>query len=358
MTIILLTASLFALSAPSFTQDYKVKKVGKTLSHPWGISIFDDDEVLITERAGNLFKVNIETGLAIKIRDLPDVFNVRQGGLLDVLIDKESVSERNVYICYSSKVSGGSSTTLMAGALKEDKLISKKILFKSNNVSGSGVHFGCRLAILNDQIFMSIGDRGNRYEAQDVNSHAGSVIRVNKYDGANRKQKAYNSWPAEVYTKGHRNPQGMAINSTTNEIWVNEHGPKGGDEINVLKLGKNFGWPIVTYGEEYWGGKIGQGITSLEGFEDPIWYWVPSIAPSGMTFYDRKMFPEFNGHLLVSSLKFKSLYLVELINNKPFRERVLFKNRFGRVRDIEILKDGSILLISDEKKGGLFRIYR
>ena len=358
MTIILLTASLFALSAPSFTQDYKVKKVGKAFSHPWGISIFDDDEVLITERGGNLFKVNIETGSRNKIRNLPDVFNVRQGGLLDVLIDKESVSERNVYICYSSKVSGGSSTTLMAGTLKEDKLISKKILFKSNNVSGSGVHFGCRLAIINDQIFMSIGDRGNRYEAQDVNSHAGSVIRVNKYDGANRKQKAYNSWPAEVYTKGHRNPQGMAINSTTNEIWVNEHGPKGGDEINVLKLGKNFGWPIVTYGEEYWGGKIGQGITSLEGFEDPIWYWVPSIAPSGMTFYDRKMFPEFNGHLLVSSLKFKSLYLVELINNKPFRERVLFKNRFGRVRDIEILKDGSILLISDEKKGGLFRIYR
>ena len=221
----------------------------------------------ITERGGNLFKVNVKNGLMSKISNLPEVFNVRQGGLLDVLIDKESVSERKVYICYSSKVSGGSSTTLMAGTLKEDKLISKKILFKSNNVSESGVHFGCRLAILNDEIFMSIGDRGNRYEAQDANSHAGSVIRVNKYDGSTREQKAYNSWPAEVYTKGHRNPQGMAINSKTNEIWVNEHGPKGGDEINVLKPGKNYGWPIVTYGEEYWGGKIGQGITSLDGFE-------------------------------------------------------------------------------------------
>ena len=167
-----------------------------------------------------------------------------------------------------------------------------------------------------------------------------------------REQKAYNSWPAEVYTKGHRNPQGMAINSKTNEIWVNEHGPKGGDEINVLKPGKNYGWPIVTYGEEYWGGKIGQGITSLEGFEDPIWYWVPSIAPSGMIFYDKNMFPEFKGHLLVSSLKFKSLYLVKLENELPQKELVLFKKRFGRIRDIEQLNDGSILIISDEKKGG------
>ena len=358
LTIFFLTFLFFALSAPSFTQDYKVKKVGKAFSHPWGISVFDNDEVLITERGGHLFKVNIENGSTIKISNLPEVFNVRQGGLLDVLVDKESVSERNVYICYSSKVAGGSSTTLMAGTLKEDKLISKKILFKSNNVSESGVHFGCRLAILNDEIFMSIGDRGNRYEAQDANSHAGSVIRVNKYDGSTKGKKAYNSWPAEVYTKGHRNPQGMAINSKTNEIWVNEHGPKGGDEINVLKPGKNYGWPIVTYGEEYWGGKIGQGITSLEGFEDPIWYWVPSIAPSGMIFYDKNMFPEFKGHLLVSSLKFKSLYLVKIENGLPQKELVLFKKRFGRVRDIEQLNDGSILIISDEKKGGLYKIYR
>ena len=322
--IFLLTVALFAFSAPSFTQDYKVKKVGKAFSHPWGISVFDNDEVLITERGGNLFKVNIKNGSRLKISNLPEVFNVRQGGLLDVLVDKESVSER----------------------------------FKSNNVSESGVHFGCRLAILNDEIFMSIGDRGNRYEAQDANSHAGSVIRVNKYDGSTREQKAYNSWPAEVYTKGHRNPQGMAINSKTNEIWVNEHGPKGGDEINVLKPGKNYGWPIVTYGEEYWGGKIGQGITSLDGFENPIWYWVPSIAPSGMIFYDKNMFPEFKGHLLVSSLKFKSLYVVKLENELPQKELVLFKKRFGRIRDIEQLNDGSILIISDEKKGGLYRIYR
>mgnify|MGYP003328972712 CR=1 FL=1 len=198
-----------------------------------------------------------------KIKNLPKVFNVKQGGLLDILVDQNSGSKRTVYICYSSKITNGSSTSLLVGEIKENELIKKKVLFRANNISDSGVHFGCRLAILGNEIFMSIGDRGNRYEAQDANSHAGSVIRVNKYDGSTKGKMAYNSWPAEVYTKGHRNPQGMAINSKTNEIWVNEHGPKGGDEINVLKPGKNYGWPIVTYGEEYWGGKIGQGLSLI-----------------------------------------------------------------------------------------------
>ena len=356
--IFLLTATFFTFCTPSFAQDYKVKKVGKTLSHPWGISVFDNNEVLVTERRGNLFKVNIKTGLSIKIRNLPEVFNNRQGGLLDVLVDKKSISERNVYICYSSKVIGGSSTSLLVGTIKNNELTNKKVLFRANNVSASSVHFGCRLAIVDNEIFMSIGDRGNRYEAQNIKSHAGSIIRINKINGSAKNLNNINSWLPELFTKGHRNPQGMAVNTETNEIWINEHGPKGGDEINIIKIGKNYGWPIVTFGKEYSGGKIGKGITSLKGFEDPIWYWVPSIAPSGMTFYNKNMFPELKGHLLVSSLKFKSLYLVELKNNKPFRETVLFKNNFGRIRDIELLNDGSILLISDEVNGGLYRIYR
>ena len=358
ITFFFLIIAVFSFSAPSFSQDFKFKKIGKSFTHPWGIAVYGDDEVLITERGGNLFKVNIKSGSRLKIRDLPQVFNVRQGGLLDILVDQNSGSKRTIYICYSSKVANGSSTSLLTGELEGNKLIKKKVLFKANNVSDSGVHFGCRLAILGNEIFMSIGDRGNRFEAQDNNSHAGSVIRINKVNGSSQNLNKINSWSPELFTKGHRNPQGMAINPTTNEIWVNEHGPKGGDEINIIKLGKNYGWPIVTFGEEYWGGKVGKGITTLKGFEDPIWYWVPSIAPSGMTFYDKNMFPEFKGNLLVSSLKFKSIYLVELKDGMPTKEKVLFKNRFGRIRDIEQLKDGSILVISDEKKGGIYKIYR
>ena len=353
-----LTIAVFSFSTPSVSQEFKFKKIGKSFSHPWGITVYSDNEVLITERGGNLFKVNIKNGSKIKIRNLPKVFNVRQGGLLDVLVDQNSGSKRTVYICYSSKVVNGSSTSLIVGELDENELIKKKVLFRANNVSDSGVHFGCRLAILGDEIFMSIGDRGNRFEAQDIKSHAGSIIRINKLNGSSQNLNNINSWSPELFSKGHRNPQGMAVNPKTNEIWINEHGPKGGDEINIIKLGKNYGWPIVTFGEEYWGGKVGQGITTLEGFEDPIWYWVPSIAPSGMTFYNKNMFPEFKGNLLVSSLKFKSIYLVELKDGIPTKEKVLFKNRFGRIRDIEQLKDGSILIISDEKKGGIYKIYR
>ena len=350
--------AVFSYSAPSFSQDFKFKKIGKSFSHPWGITVYNDNEVLITERGGSLFKVNIKNGSKLKINNIPKVFNVRQGGLLDILVDQNSGSKKTVYICYSSKVANGSSTSLLVGEIKENELIKKKVLFRANNISDSGVHFGCRLAILGDEIFMSIGDRGNRFEAQDIKSHAGSIIRINKINGSSQNLNNINSWSPELFTKGHRNPQGMAVNPKTNEIWVNEHGPKGGDEINIIKLGRNYGWPIVTFGEEYWGGKVGEGITTLEGFEDPIWYWVPSIAPSGMTFYNKNMFPEFKGNLLVSSLKFKSIYLVELKDGIPTKEKVLFKNRFGRIRDIEQLKDGSVLILSDEKKGGIYKIYR
>ena len=350
--------AVFSYSAPSFSQDFKFKKIGKSFSHPWGITVYNDNEVLITERGGSLFKVNIKNGSKLKINNIPKVFNVRQGGLLDILVDQNSGSKKTVYICYSSKVANGSSTSLLSGEIKENELIKKKVLFRANNVSDSSVHFGCRLAILGDEVFMSIGDRGNRFESQDIKSHAGSIIRINKINGSSQNLNNINSWSPELFTKGHRNPQGMAVNPKTNEIWINEHGPKGGDEINIIKLGRNYGWPIVTFGEEYWGGKVGQGITTLEGFEDPIWHWVPSIAPSGMTFYNKNMFPEFKGNLLVSSLKFKSIYLIELKDGMPYREKVLFKNRFGRIRDIEQLKDGSILIISDEKKGGIYKIYR
>ena len=358
IALFFMVIAVFSFSAPSFSQDFKFKKIGNSFAHPWGIAVYSDDEVLITERGGNLFKVNIKNGSKLKIRNLPRVFSVRQGGLLDILVDQNSGSKRTIYICYSSKVVNGSSTSLLVGELEGNELKKKKVLFRANNVSDSSVHFGCRLAILGNEIFMSIGDRGNRFEAQDKNSHAGSVIRLNKVNGSSQNLNNVNSWSPELFTKGHRNPQGMAINPRTNEIWVNEHGPKGGDEINIIKLGRNYGWPIVTFGEEYWGGKIGQGITTLEGFEDPIWYWVPSIAPSGMTFYNKNMFPEFKGNLLVSSLKFKSIYVVELKNGMPFKEKALFKNKFGRIRDIEQLKDGSILIISDEKNGGLYKIYR
>ena len=158
-----------------------------------------------------------------------------------------------------------------------------------------------------------------------------------------------------IYSIGHRNPQGLIHIKKFNEIWSHEHGPKGGDEINIVKKGKNYGWPIVTYGKEYWGGKIGVSEPII-GYEEPIWKWIPSIAPSGMTYYDNDYFQNFKNKVLVGSLKFKSLYVVDLKNKKPISEIKILKNKIGRVRDVEVHPEGFILLINDERNGGLFKL--
>ena len=167
----------------------------------------------------------------------------------------------------------------------------------------------------------------------------------------------YSNWQNDIFSKGHRNPQGMALNPYNGEIWLHEHGPRGGDEINIVQSGLNYGWPKVSYGEEYSGGKIGLG-TSAKGYEEPIWKWVPSIAPSGMAFYQGTMFPDLDGHLLVGSLKFRSLYLVALDNNRPISQSVLFQNVIGRIRDVDVAADGSIYLLNDEKDGGVYRVFQ
>ena len=169
----------------------------------------------------------------------------------------------------------------------------------------------------------------------------------------NIKQK----WLPELFTIGHRNPQGLAFNHISNQLWLHEHGPQGGDEINILLEGKNYGWPIVSYGEEYGGGKIGEGITKF-GFEEPVWVWTPSIAPSGMIFYRGSMFDEFKNTILVGSLKFKRLHVIKVHENIPISEKIILENKIGRIRDIEEMHDGSIILINDELKGGVYRLYR
>ena len=205
-------------------------------------------------------------------------------------------------------------------------------------------------------IYLSLGDRGARDAAQDSSIYAGAVIRLH-VDGK-LAPAGLTGGLAGSFTKGHRNPQGMAIYPQTGEMWVHEHGPKGGDEINILQEGANYGWPILSYGREYFGGQIGDGQTQAPDFADPVWVWVPSIAPSGMAFYTGDMFPEFKGDLLVGSLKFRSLYHIRLEGGRPVSEQALLKREIGRVRDVAMAADGSILLLSDEENGGLYRLSR
>jgi glucose/arabinose dehydrogenase len=320
-------------------------RVGPKISHPWGISFINDNDIVVTARGGAMYRINIETGDTQTITGLPEVFPRRQGGLHDVFARGDWL-----YFCYSRPVKGGAATALMRAKLNVAALVDQHVLFTANTPQTGGHHFGCRISIIGEMLYLSIGDRGNRDDAQVIESHSGSVIRL--------PLNAEGDHDAMIFTKGHRNPQGMAVHPETGDVWINEHGPKGGDEINILMDGKNYGWPIVTHGREYYGAKVGDGITSAPGYVDPVWVWVPSIAPSGMAFYQGEMFPEWQGDLLVTSLKFRSLYHVEIENGLPVRESPLLKGAIGRLRDVEIAPDGSILLLNDEASGGVWRLSR
>ena len=350
LIVVLFNSSLLA--------DAKIERIGETLVHPWGMSLLNESEILVTERRGNLFKINLKNGKRLQINNLPKVLAESQGGLLDVLIRKESNNLDEVFFCFSIPLDSGSSTAVNKAILEGDKLLNQKTIFVSNKISFNSFHYGCRLVISENFLYISLGDRGQRNDSQNGKSHSGSVVRIGLDGSIPHNNNQNSSWLDDILTKGHRNPQGIAINPRTLDVWINEHGPKGGDEINILKPGENYGWPLVTFGDEYSGRPVGEGLTSAEGYKDPIWYWKPSIAPSGMAFYNSDMFPDLKGDLLVSSLKFQSIYHVKLQNELPIKERVILSKIIGRVRDIEIAIDGSILILTDEVKGGLYRLFK
>ena len=251
----------------------------------------------------------------------------------------------------------------------DDQLEKRNTIFESNNPSWSSYHFGCRLEITDSNLYASLGERGNRFNSQDASSHAGSIIRINLDGSIPADNPRLQGWAQENFSIGHRNPQGLKVNPETKEIWSHEHGPKGGDEINIISAGENYGWPVVSHGFEYGTNDKVSEYDSLQGFNDPEWIWVPSIAPSGMDFYPLKgdgsgMFAELKGNLLVGSLKFKRLYSIEINESGlPASESILIDSTLGRIRDVAVAKDGSILILNDESslsrpQGGLYRLFR
>jgi glucose/arabinose dehydrogenase len=334
-----------------------LNKLSTGLSNLWGISVLNDKEILLTQRKGNVFKLNIFNKNIKKIKGVPKVVNFGQGGLLDIAVEDINKNKK-VYLCLSDKVNTTKSATAVHSYdLKNNILLNKKLLFKSNKPSNSSRHFGCRLAIKGEFIFATIGDRGSRHDAQNFANHSGSVIKIKK-NGSNYNNNAFENALPEIYSIGHRNPQGLLFDNTTNQLWLHEHGPQGGDEVNIVYKGKNYGWPKITYGKEYGSGeKIGIGV-SKNGFENPVKVWIPSIAPSGMIIYKGDMFAEFKNKLILGSLKFKRLHILTTKNKKVFDEKIILENKIGRIRDIEEMSDGSLIIINDEYNGGVFRLYK
>ena len=314
------------------------------LSIPWGFIFLPDGAMLITEKSGEL--IHFKNGNKTNITGLPEIYVRGQGGLFDVILHPDYESNGWIYFSYASsddKNSGGN-TTIARAKIKDNSLIDLEVLYKATPNSTKGQHFGSRLVFdASGYLFFTIGDRGNRDEyPQDIARDCGKVYRINA-DGTIPKDNPFVNEPnakKAIYSYGHRNPQGMILHPETNEIWSHEHGPKGGDEINIIKSGKNYGWPVISYGVNYSGTKF-TDLKEKEGMEQPIHYWDPSIAPSGMAFIHSNKYGDWNGNLLVGSLKFQYLDMCTIKNNKVIKEERLLDG-LGRVRCVEQGPDGYI----------------
>ena len=354
----LLLCGLFAAEVVSST--VRLVQVVDQLQNPWALDFLPGSEALVTEKPGRLQRVNLETGEKVQIQAVPEVYAVGQGGLLDVLVHPDFRKNQTVFLTYAApdSSSAGASTTLISARLEGDRLTRQKILFQANPPVPGGHHFGSRIRVGEDgMLYVSVGERGRMNEAQDPMNYLGTVVRLHQNGQIPDDNPFMNNGKGrkEIYSYGHRNPQGMALDPKSGKIWVHEHGPQGGDEINILKAGANYGWPKTTYGEQYGGGRIGIGSTA-PGIEAPLMHWTPSIAPSGMSFYQGEIFPNWKGDLLVGSLKFRMLVRVDLEGSEVQGQEVVFQDRIGRIRDVRVNRKGKVYLVNDEYPGGIFRL--
>ena len=327
------------------------------LEHPWAVAFLPGGDLLVTERRGRLLRIAAD-GRRQRIAGLPPIAAVGQGGLLDLVPDPAFADNRLLYFSYSEQSGGGLRTAVARAELAGDRLVALRRIFAMNRASSGGRHFGARLAFLpGGDLLVTVGDRGQRHRAQDPSDHAGSVLRM-RPDGSPSPRTVALAIPGaapEVFTFGHRNAQGLALHPASGDIWIHEHGPRGGDEINILRGGANYGWPVVTYGREYSGGSIGVG-SEAPGMEPPLLHWTPSIAPSGMAFYTGSEFPRWRGDLFVGALAGRHLRRVVVRDGAVVEQEVLLEGTLGRIRDVRQGPDGRLWMLTDERRGALYRI--
>ncbi len=358
--LLLLSAeSVHSQAVRSRGHSFQVESVASGLSHPWGLAFLPGGDVLVTERTGNLRLIRSGQLLDQPVGGLPTIEEYGQGGLLGITLHPRFESNRWIYLSYAGEGNGGYSTEVLRARLEGMQLDEVRLIFQAQPKTGGGNHFGSRLVFARDgTLFISLGERGERSAAQYLGDHRGSLIRVND-DGSVPEDNPFVGWARvrpEIYTYGNRNMQGMALNPFSGEIWAHEHGPQGGDEVNIMRSGTNYGWPIITYGVNYGiGTKIGEG-THKEGMAQPIHKWVPSIAPSGMTFYSGEKFPNWKGDLFVGSLKFGLLVRLDVEGNRITNEERMLDNAYGRIRDVVQGPDGHLYLLTDERDGQLLKL--
>ena len=344
------------------TTDYESNIITSNLAAPWGITSLPDGRLLITEKGGNLRLVTTSGQISDAIQGLPAVNSAGQGGLLGLCLDPDFASNKMIYWVFSESISGGNVTAVAKGKLSnnETSIEGTTIIYRANPANGSTLHYGGRILFdVTGNLLVSTGERSvleTRPLAQSTSAALGKIVRITKDGTAASGNPNFNQTGAlpELYSIGHRNPQGLAIHPITGELWQSEHGPRGGDEINRVQAGANYGWPTITYGIEYGGEPIGDAIQQKEGMQQPVYYWDPVISPSGMTFYKGNKIPEWQNNLFVGALSGSHIARLVISNNRVVGEERLLMQENQRFRDITQTADGALYAVTDQ--GRLYKI--
>jgi glucose/arabinose dehydrogenase len=347
---------------PSSAGNLMVETIANGLANPWALAFLPDGRLMVTERAGRMRIVGKEGKLSPPLVGVPPVAARGQGGLHDVVLDRDYAQNNTIYFCFAEPASGGARTALARAKLVDGetpRLDDVKVIFHQDGPLSSGNHFGCRIAQTPDgNLFLTMGDHFSyRNEAQNLANHLGKIVRIRPDGSVPSDNPFVNRTGAkpEIWSYGHRNSQGAAINPQTGKLWEHEHGPRGGDEINIPEAGKNYGWPVIGYGIDYNGAKI-HDSTQKAGMEQPIKYWVPSIAPSGMAFYTGDLFPAWRGSLFVGALAGQILVRLELKGDTIGSEERLLRTLNERIRDVRMGPDGALWLATDNSAGRILRL--
>lgn len=364
LALLVAPSAVFAQETyPSSAGPLAVETVARGLVNPWALQFMPNGRMLVTERPGRMRIVGRDGTLSAPLEGVPKVLARSQGGLLDLLLDRQFAQNRTIYFSYAEPIDGGGRTsvaraTLDAGATP--RLTNVTVIFQQQGAVSRGQHYGGRIVQGADgNLFITTGDHSiNREMAQSLNNDLGKIIRIAP-DGSVPKDNPFvgksDARPA-IWSYGHRNPQGLAISPADGKLWEQEHGAQGGDEINIVERGKNYGWPLVSHGVNYGGSPIGTGKAQMAGLEDPVWHWTPSIAPSGLAFYTGDLFPAWKGNLFSGALKFQLLSRLELKGDKVVKEERLLQDLNERIRDVRQGPDGALYLLTDNSNGRILRV--
>lgn len=348
---------------PSSAGNLKVQTVASGLVYPWSLAFLPDGRMLVAERPGRLRIIAADGRLSPPLGNVPKVYAVSQAGLMDILLARDFAQSRTIFVCYAEAAEGGGRIAVLRARLIEDespRLDDVTVIFRQKGPVSRGLNIGCRMVqAQDDNLFVTLGDHfGPKELAQKLDNHIGKIVRITP-DGAAPADNPFignrGALP-EIWAYGLRNAQGLAFNPADGKLWEQEHGPMGGDEINIIEKAQNYGWPRVSYGVNYDGTPVGSGKATMEGVTDPIWHWTPSIAPSGIAFYTGNLIPGWKGSLLNGALKFELLSRLELKGNKILKEERLLQSMRERIRDVRQGPDGAVYLLTDNASGRILRI--